>query len=286
MAEIVCVHGIAQQLKGENSLAQVWVPALLDGLRRAGYQGEGPSIVSAFYGDFFRKPGTMAVQSQALAGPDTMDAIEEALIILWWQDACKTDANVVPPEAMTMLRTPLLVQRALNALSSSRFFSGMTQSLIRLFARQVYLYLHDPELRAAVRGRVGECISEDTRVIVGHSLGSVVAYEALCLNPGWQVRTFVSLGSPLGVPPIFERLNPSPTNGVGKWPAGLIRWVNVADRGDCVALRKDLSSCFGERVHDLLVNNEARAHDVRPYLSAAETGRAIAQGLVECPTNQ
>jgi hypothetical protein len=280
MAEIVCVHGIAQQLRGENTLAQDWRPALMDGLARAGYEGQEPRIAFAFYGDLFRRPGTMAVQSSSPASDGPMNPVEESLILSWWQESARTDPTVMPPSAATMVPTPLLAQRALNALVSSRFFAGMTQQLIRLFAKQVYLYMHDMELRTVVRHRLAAQISGDTRVIVGHSLGSVVAYETLCLNPDWPVHTFVSLGSPLGVPNIiFERLEPSPMNGVGVWPGGLVRWTNIADKGDAVALEKNLSSCFGERVHDLLVNNEANAHNVRPYLTAAESGHAIAEGL-------
>lgn len=37
----------------------------------------------------------------------------------------------------------------------------------------------EPELRDAVRARAAELITSDTRVVVGHSLGSVVAYEVL-----------------------------------------------------------------------------------------------------------
>jgi hypothetical protein len=37
VARVVCVHGVGQQLKGKDSLAEDWGPALRDGMRRAGY---------------------------------------------------------------------------------------------------------------------------------------------------------------------------------------------------------------------------------------------------------
>ena len=46
-----------------------------------------------------------------------------------------------------------------------------------------------------------------------------------------------------------------------------------------VALEKRLAPLFGERVQDLLVNNGSKSHDASPYLSAVQTGHAIAQGL-------
>ena len=42
---------------------------------------------------------------------------------------------------------------------------------------------------------------------------------------------------------------------------------------------KRLAPLFGERVQDLLVNNGSKAHDVSPYLTAVQTGHAIAEGL-------
>ena len=121
--------------------------------------------------------------------------------------------------------------------------------------------------------------------MVGHSLGSVVAYEALCAHPEWPVRALVTLGSPLGIRNlIFDRLLPAPAAGArgevrGAWPGGVRSWVNVADAGDVVALVKDLRPLFGDQVACYLVHNGSHAHDVRPYLTAAETGAAIAAGL-------
>lgn len=37
MSRIACVHGIGQQVAGEQLLPRDWPPALLDGLTRADY---------------------------------------------------------------------------------------------------------------------------------------------------------------------------------------------------------------------------------------------------------
>ena len=95
----------------------------------------------------------------------------------------------------------------------------------------------------------------------------------------------MTLGSPLGIRNlIFDRLIPAPaavnSGGMrGAWPGGVESWVNVADAGDVVALVKDLRPLFGRRVACYLVHNGSHAHDVRPYLTAVETGAAIAAGL-------
>lgn len=65
----------------------------------------------------------------------------------------------------------------------------------------------------------------------------------------------------------------------GAWPGGVEAWTNIADAGDVVALVKDLRPLFGGKVACYLVHNGSHAHDVRPYLTAAQTGAAIAAGV-------
>jgi hypothetical protein len=57
------------------------------------------------------------------------------------------------------------------------------------------------------------------------------------------------------------------------------QWTNITDAGDVVALVKTLRSRFGDRVVDVTISNGVAAHQVQRYLSAAETGAAIAGGL-------
>jgi hypothetical protein len=102
-------------------------------------------------------------------------------------------------------------------------------------------------------------------VIVAYSLGSVVAYETLCANPSWSGINLVTLGSPLGIRRlVLDRLEPSPLGDKGLWPQSVTQWTNIADRGDVVALVKELNPLFGDQLTDLLVHNGAKAHDARP----------------------
>jgi pimeloyl-ACP methyl ester carboxylesterase len=123
-------------------------------------------------------------------------------------------------------------------------------------------------------------------VLIGHSLGSVVAYEALCAHPEWAVHTFVTLGSPLGIRNlIFDYLRPPPKDGLGSWPGSIRRWANISDRGDVVALVKGLAPFFSKTgspelaIRDASIDNGATAHNIELYLTAEETGNAIAAGL-------
>jgi hypothetical protein len=280
MPRIVAVHGIGQQVRGPEILRQAWVPALRDGISIAGGQRPTESDVDVvFYGDLFRPSGRKGPGDAQYEPQDVEDGFERELLEAWWGEAAATDVSVAGPGDQTKLRTPRTVQRALNALSYSRFFAGMAERLVIGLIKQVHLYLTDDDVRVRVQGRVADVLDQDTRVLVGHSLGSVVAYEALCARPGAGI-VLVTLGSPLGIRNlVFDRLRPPPVEGRGEFPSGALSWTNVADSGDVVAMVKQLHPLFGERVRDVTVRNGARAHEVSPYLTAAETGRAIAAGL-------
>ena len=288
MVRVVCVHGVGQQRETETTLHQVWAPALCGGVGLAGGRLTEAAVRCAFYGDLFRLPGRHLAGGDPLIRAQDLDQFEQDLLAAWWGEAARTDAAVVAPDARTLaVRTPRGVQSALRALSGSRFFAALGERALLGDLRQVRDYIHKQEIREEARQRVAAAVGPDTRVLVGHSLGSVVAYEALCANPEWPVGMLVTLGSPLGIPHlIFDRLEPAPALTAsagpgprGRWPGPARAWVNVADQGDVVALVKDLRAVFGPEVDCWLVDNGANAHDVRPYLTAVETGRAIAAGL-------
>lgn len=279
MAQVVAVHGIGQQMLGEEVLLSGWLPALRDGVRRA----EGPliadaSVAMAFYGDLFRPAGEMlAVGDPRFTEADVAEGLERELLLAWWAEAARTDESVVAPDAAdTLARTPGSVQAGLRALSLSKFFSGVALRAMVFDLKQVSAYLTDDAVREDARARVTALVRDDTRVVVGHSLGSVVAYEALCTLPGHGVRALVTLGSPLGIPMVFDRLRPDP----GRWPGGEgLVWTNLADQSDVVALFKDLRPRFGDRVRNAIVHNGAHAHDAIAYLTDRLTGAAVVGGL-------
>lgn len=293
MARVVCVHGVGQQREAPNTLQGAWAPALCGGVALAdGWLAE-EEVQAAFYGDLFRPPGRHLAVGDPPIQPDDLDPFEQSILLQWWAEAARTDASVVSPDARTLAtRTPHAVQGALRALSNSRFFAALGERALLGDLRQVRDYFHEPDIRMQARQRVIDAIGADTRVVVGHSLGSVVAYEALCASPALPVKMLVTLGSPLGIPNlIFDRLDPAPLRSDqaearprGQWPGPGRTWVNVADRTDVVALFKDLGETFGPKVDSWLVDNGATAHDVRPYLTAEETGRAILNGLNAAPS--
>jgi len=84
--------------------------------------------------------------------------------------------------------------------------------------------------------------------VIGHSMGSVIAYEALWSLTHQDGRTvpvelFLTLGSPLGMQYVQKRLL-GLHDGSGRYPAGIDRWANVSAVGDLVSVDRRVSDDF------------------------------------------
>jgi hypothetical protein len=282
VAKIVMVHGISNQFAGEMELRAAWHPALCDGLLRAGSPRlpAPDDCVCPFYGDLFRRTAHLGA---GIASDDVVDVTTEEAAVLEavWEAAAASDPAVPAPAEYTdtLARAPRVVERALNALTRSRFLANAVPLQFFGDLKQVVSYLNDASVHERVLERVVSKIDADTRVVIGHSLGSVIAYEALCQRPG-NVTTFVTMGSPLGMANVvFHKLTPAPVDGRGQWPGAVDAWTNVAAVGDIVAARKALAPLFGSRVEDVLIDSGWEAHWVLRYLNTRETGVAVARAL-------
>ena len=247
MARIVLVHGAFNELWGPHELKARWLPALRDGLWHHGVEIDDTDVEVCFYGDLFRR----------MPGTDAERRLEESR------------AGIA--ESLTELAGDGAIAALGQAAGDAVF--DRTVDMVTIMATE-------PDLRARLRERIEPLVDDDTRVIVAHSLGTVLSYTALCNPPDWPVKTLVTLGSPLASPMILGTLEPAPVDGRGAWPGPIDRWVNVRAVGDKAAAVA-LGDAFGPRVEELLVDNGHRAHAPEPYLNATVTGEAIAAALTK-----
>ncbi|MGP4090315.1 alpha/beta fold hydrolase [Streptomyces sp. KR55] len=287
MARIVGIHGIAQQYCGGYELASVWFDALRDGLDEAGQEAKAKAltaddVVVSFFGSLFRPAGAMG-QGPPYSAQDVQPGLERDLLAELYLAAVDQEPSLGAPSEAMAGRVAVLVM--VERLLRSRTFAKVAERALIGDLKQVSRFLDSPETKQSVLDRVRRQVGDGTRVVIGHSLGSVIAYEYLCRYRPESVELLVTLGSPLGIPNlVFDRLTPRPTGGKGAWPAPVARWVNVADRNDIVAMRKQLAELFpgpapDQQVDDRLVDNGDEPHAIRRYLNAPETGSAIGDAL-------
>lgn len=125
----------------------------------------------------------------------------------------------------------------------------LAQIFITTFFREVHTYFHESERRAAAAKDVAAAIDRiQPDVIIAHSLGSVVAYEALYAHAHRNVELLITAGSPLAMPDIvFDRLRDPASR-----PPGVHRWINIADPGDIIAVpRNGISRAFTDVAADI-----------------------------------
>ena len=132
--------------------------------------------------------------------------------------------------------------------------------------RQVRKYLRDLRLKAQVNEITSQA-ADGATVLIGHSLGSVVAYEFLRQNPGHSVKVLLTLGSPLGLRMVRDRLPAA--------DPGTVRWVNVRDRNDPVTAAGPLDRWYPSAV-DGLADNGSKPHKAERYLCSPAVGAALA----------
>jgi hypothetical protein len=238
----------------------------------------------AFFGDLFRPRGAMAGGEPPYTPADVKPGPERDLLQSWYEAAVNQDPSLGPPSG-AMGPGRVAAQAMLDRLLRCRTFAGVARRGFIGNLKQVTAFLAASDVKQEALRRVADEVTTDTRVIVGHSLGSVVVYEYIARYSPPQVQLLVTLGSPLGIPNlVFERLTPVPAEGAGAWPGRVAGWVNVADADDVVALRKRLAPLFpapdgGAGVEDHLVDNGDEPHAVGRYLNAEPTGAALGRVL-------
>jgi len=274
MAKIVCIHGIDQEYEAEEVLANEWIPAVCGGVSNAGGKLEPSEVSMCYYGGLFRPRERSLGKGTPGNGVAIEDQFERELLVALADAAAPEESG----NKALGIRRP--VQAMLHHVAQAPYFGRCAQSVVIWWLKQVWWYItNHQQTRQLAQKRLLNSIASDTRIIVAHSLGTVIAYEVLCGNPYLAVRTLITLGSPLGIPVLRPRLQPPVDRLPGHWPESVSLWFNIADRTDIVALEKKLASVFGDRVQDRLVHNGATMHNVKPYLTAPETGAAIMAGL-------
>ena len=280
--KLVFIHGRAQQNKKPDALKQEWIATWEEGL---GYNKLDLPIPETdirfpYYGDtLFQLAQGLdpALAAQIVVKGDVaLGAAEKAFMEAVLKEVAEK-AGITEEEieeeitAEVVEKGPLnweWVQGILKVIDGKVPFGSSAP--IALFTRDVYLYLTNAALREHINNGVRAAINADEpTVVVSHSLGTVVAYwlvreEAKARN--WQIPTFVTVGSPLGIKKIRQSLSPiSALHGVGKW-------LNAYDEGDVVALfplkapHFDLSPFTIENKNDVQ-NKTDNQHGIAGYLN-------------------
>lgn len=177
-------------------------------------------------------------------------------------------------EVKQNLRTPSVIDHALMHLTERT-----TQALLR----DVYDYFYNPSFRRLVLMFALGALADEPKVVIGHSLGTVILYEALILS-GYHAPQIITLGSPLALENVKAELRR--LHNVSKLPLPKFdRWLNCADLLDPVATDKSLANDYNEkRIVDWRGRIDSRnPHDANAYLRLGIVKQAVADQLMRQP---
>ena len=307
---LLFVHGIGGPRRADDECRE-WAAALAEGMVHAGHsrrakslgQDTGFDISFAYYQDLFTDP-------HAQGEENALDDVEAALLHDLFEEMLAAQLTEVADE-----QTAAVLRYASAELRSSgdeqgvgdvfrRVINAATTLLgigplaipgqwlsARLLVRDLaqvarYLARREPDelgrsLDQRIRERVRTAMGDGPTIVIAHSLGSVVTYEALHDWPG-DVPLFVTLGSPLAMRTVVRpRLRPTPPST----PGTVRRWLNFWDRDDIIVARPRLErdvlpNALGVVPVSRRVDSDGVwVHTATKYLAKADVGGPVAETL-------
>lgn len=213
------------------------------------------------------------------------DFIEAVMLETLARDLGKVAKNEITQAiayGQSIERSPLnwpWVQALLEVFD--RHVPGASAASVALVTRDVYRYLTQPGVRKVIDDGIALAMPKGKQsVVVSHSLGTVVAFNALRRHSNkehWQVPSFMTLGSPLAVKVIKEKLGDIQPLKFPKPPVDT--WFNAMDTRDFVSLFPLDKKHFPLDVkidNKMDVRNEtSNAHGISGYLRDKEVAKRI-----------
>jgi hypothetical protein len=313
------VHGIGG-LRATDVEHRAWSVALAQGARQAGHADAVSGLTQSWladvrfanYSDLYHSAGTQGDGDEELGAEEIgilAELLDEMMDELAHQakqrddvrsmrvvdDAREELADALRPDtqsqglgepvrllgcaATTLMQLPGL--RRAGQWASGASFVGHLAQVGRYLARTNADGVGIP-IDARIRARVLDGLDPSRPlVVISHSLGTVVAYEALHLYSG-PVTLWVTLGSPLatgGV--VLNRLLPTPA----RTPERVKRWLNFWDRDDVVVGRPRVEKWMRPSTHGVLpvtdrVDSDGLwVHTATKYLAQGKVAGPVVEAL-------
>jgi hypothetical protein len=278
---LVLVHGIAQQGKDPSELKKVWLEALDVGLSKAGLSSiKQHEVILPFYGDklaeltaLLQTPSAIQLQTKGMSSASELGRTETAML----QEILATQLTTDDVQ-QGVIEKGLQNTSVVLALARAADRSGYGMEILSSFVKDVSAYLTHSQVGPAIDAIVQPVIAAERCVVVGHSLGSVVAFRILKqMGTAANVEKFITLGSPLGLNTIRNLITPLES------PAGVKAWLNVYDPTDVVSLYPLDKSTWDVTPPIVNISNVANhmsnRHGISGYLDDEKVATAIHEAL-------
>lgn len=255
MARIILgIHGLGNK-PDQNTLSKWWQLALKEGLARHGFETDLPAFKMVYWADILY--------------PKSLDKNIEDPANPYYIDEKYTKAE--PDYKRRQYRFRKSILRYLGKLLYRIFlnedytlrYSFIPDYILRKYFTELDVYYKeksenvDPEeyrKKELIKQRLADALEEhknDEILLIAHSMGSIVAFDVLSfIAPQVKVHTFITMGSPLGLPVVISKIasqykkNPSSEKEMVTPPGIYGNWFNFSDVLDKITLSYNLSQKF------------------------------------------
>jgi hypothetical protein len=281
---LLLVHGRAQEDKSSELIEKEWMTALRRGLTNATLQEPAELTIDVpFYGkelkqfvDEYDLPPADSLETRGGSIDDDYAEFLREVAVEARDDNKVASADIEqemgPDPEIRGPENWRWVQAVIRVID--RVGPGVSNRSIGVLLRDVFIYVNDGTVRRKINEIVAKKMTSDPTIVVGHSLGSVVAYEVLREHQQTNVPRYITVGSPLGIRAIRRRLKAPLT-----MPNGVKDWFNARDTRDVVALYSldlnNFSISPAIRNIDSVKNHTENHHGIDGYLDDSNVVKAI-----------
>ncbi len=301
---IIGIHGLDNK-PSEKLLHRWWIQSIRDGFHQLGKTDLHFRFETAYWADLLHpRPLNPRIKTK-----DSLFFLNEPYVPL------KNSSNRAPKSDIWRKKILNLFELILDNLYFSRKFAGRLVNWSGRFIKKrfsdLYVYFSNAHLvdgdnimltRRAIQERLLVLLRKYRQydiLLIGHSMGSIIAYDVLnMVKNNVRVHTLVTIGSPLGLPLIMERIAEEHNFDLDEQhrlnvPESVERnWFNIADLRDKVTINYTLADDFvpnskGVTIVDLTVENKyeingrKNPHKAYGYLQTEKMAEIIADFLQE-----
>lgn len=300
MPHVTFIHGISNKPPADD-LLRIWRDALADAAEPLPLGDLGVTSSMVYWADLlYEKPeedlsayeGVLENTAEAIDGagdaplPEPLTPEETAFI-----EGLRAKMTALSDEELATTEPPPVSAEPQGALERVPLPWFIKKRFLNAYLRDVHHYLFDVEcappgkppvrIQQTIRKRFVEALGADNvsspHIVVSHSMGTVIAYDCLKrVGNCPAVDGLITLGSPLGLDEIQDRLQPGWSRDDG-FPREKVKggWANLFDRLDPVCgfdpnVANDYLKDGAETVEDVPVKNDgAWRHSATKYLRQA-----------------
>lgn len=239
--KIIMIHGRDQHGKDPAELREIWLETFDKGLQSGSYTlPDKTKVLFPYYGDLLDSlvkspdvPSTVeGIIARGVTVGNELFFFYDFIIELAEKKNITTKDIDKNYTGEYKEKGPLnweWVQAIMKTIDERTTFGDWS---IEKFTRDVFLYLTIPGIRKAINDFVCSAFDSQPTIVIAHSLGTIVAYNVLKDNPSWNIKKFITIGSPLGLKSIKSKLDT---------PLVMPRcikngWFNAYDERDFVSL--------------------------------------------------